>query len=137
MAAIKINFHVSFRVIVPMLQHRPFQNIKTDGNETDGNEFKMFYKNNVIYWLIHIDFQIQEIFLSRLENPINKLVLRTRLFIGFATLSGNISCALVCLSDLQLSREIFPVSESQCELISISKSYELMVLALCVLSNVG
>ena len=28
-------------------------------------------------------------------------------------------CALVCLSDLQLSREIFPVSESQCELISI------------------
>ena len=44
---------------------------------------------------------------------------------------------LRCLSDLQLSREIFPVSESQCELISISKSYELMVLVLCVLSNVG
>ena len=40
----KINFHVSFRVTVRMLQHRPFQNIKTDGNE-----FKMFYKMNVIY----------------------------------------------------------------------------------------
>ena len=37
MAAIKINFHVPFRVIVPMLQHRPFQNIKTYGNG-----FKMF-----------------------------------------------------------------------------------------------
>ena len=37
MGAIKFNFHVSFRVIVAMLQHRPFQNIKTDGNE-----FKMF-----------------------------------------------------------------------------------------------
>ena len=55
MAAIKINFHVSFRVIVLMLQHRPFQNIKTDANE-----FKMFYKKNVIYLLIHIYFQIQE-----------------------------------------------------------------------------
>ena len=87
MAAIKIDFHVSFRVIVPMLQHRHFQNIKTDGNE-----FKMFYKKNVIYWLIHNDFQIQEIFPERVANLINKLVLHTRLFIGFATLSGNISC---------------------------------------------
>ena len=85
MAAIKINFHVSFRVIVPMLQHRPFQNIKPDGNE-----FKMFYKKNVIYWLIHIDLQIHEIFPSRLANPVNKLVLRTRLLSDFATLSGNI-----------------------------------------------
>ena len=29
------------------------------------------------------------------------------------------SYALICLLNLQLSREIFPVSESQCELISI------------------
>ena len=56
-----------------MLQHKPFQNIKTDGNE-----FKMFYEKDC-----------------------------------------NILCALVCLSDLQLSWEIFHVSESQCELISI------------------
>ena len=35
----------------------------------------------------------------------------------------NTCCALVCLSDLQLSREIFPVSESQCELISIYCKY--------------
>ena len=55
-------------------------------------------KKNVIYWLIHIDFQIQEIFSSRLASPINKLV---------------------CLSDLQFFREIFPVSQSQYELISI------------------
>ena len=68
----KYNFHVSFRVIVAMLQHRPFQNIKTDGNE-----FKVFYEKEC-----------------------------------------NILCALVCLSDLQLSREIFSISESQCELIS-------------------
>ena len=131
-----------------MLQQRPFQNIKTDGNE-----FKMFYKkcnmsrdmttqtkwvcaqrrlksawasaqcgqrrlwsdywagvqadhslrwahshfvgfvmSRLIYWLIHTDFQIHEIFPSRLANPINKLVLRIRLFIGFATLLRNNSC---------------------------------------------
>ena len=84
-----------------MLQHRPFQNIKADGNE-----FKMFYEKNVIYWFIHIDFQIQEIFPSRLANPINKLVLRIRLFIGFATLSGNIS--YICKSiwiNLYISQE--------------------------------
>ena len=44
LAAIKINFHVSFRVIVPMLKYRPFQNIKTYGNG-----FKMFWKKKVIY----------------------------------------------------------------------------------------
>ena len=91
-------------------------------------------------------------FPSTLANPINKLVLRTRLFIGFTTLSGNLEIfssrlanpinKLVLRTRLfigftTLSREIFPVSESQCELITISKSYELMVLALCVLSNVG
>ena len=38
---------------------------------------------NVVYWLIHIDFQIQEIFPERVANPINK---------RFATRSGNISC---------------------------------------------
>ena len=90
MAAIKFNFHVSFRVIVAMLQHRPFQNIKTDGNE-----FKMFYEKECnIKRLIHIDFQIQEIFPSRLANPINKRVRSTSLFIGFATLSENSSCIL-------------------------------------------
>ena len=47
--------------------------------------------------------KIQEIFPSRLANSINKLVLRTHLFIGFAI----------------NSREIFSVSESQCGLISI------------------
>ena len=35
----KINLHISFRVIVAMLQHRPFQNIKRDENE-----FQMFYE---------------------------------------------------------------------------------------------
>ena len=93
MAAIKIIFHVSIRVIVPMLQHRPFQNIKTDGNE-----FKMFYKNNVIYWLIHIDFRDLQI-----HNSLGKYFLYL----------------------------------NQCELISISKSYELIIMALCVLFNVG
>ena len=39
MAAVKINFHVAFRVIIAMLQHRPFQN-----TNTDRNEFKMFYE---------------------------------------------------------------------------------------------
>ena len=53
---------------------------------------KCSVKKNVIYWLNPIDLQIQEIFPSRLANPINKLVLRTLLFFGFATLSGNISC---------------------------------------------
>ena len=53
---------------------------------------KCSVKKNVIYWLNHTDCQIQEIFPSRLANPINKLVLRTHLFIGFATLSRNISC---------------------------------------------
>ena len=33
-----------------------------------------------IYWLINIDFRMQEIFPSRLANPINKHLLRTRLF---------------------------------------------------------
>ena len=56
MAAIKNIFHVSFRVIAPMLQHRPFQNINPGGNE-----FKIFYKKNVTYWLIHTDFRIQEV----------------------------------------------------------------------------
>ena len=67
-------------LIVAMLHHRPFKT---------SNENVLW--KNVIYWLNHIDFQIQEIFPSRLANPINKPVLRTRLFIGFATLSGNIS----------------------------------------------
>ena len=53
---------------------------------------KCSMKKNVIYWLNHTDFQLQEIFSSRLANPINKLVIRTRLFIGLASLSGNISC---------------------------------------------
>ena len=35
----KFNFHVSFCVIVAMLQHRLFQNIKTDQNE-----FKIFHE---------------------------------------------------------------------------------------------
>ena len=51
--------------------------------------FKCSVKKNVIYWLIHIDFQIQEIFPERLANLINKRV------------------------------QIFPVSESQGELIAI------------------
>ena len=52
---------------------------------------KCCMKKNVIYRLIHID-------LIQIDH---------------------IGCALVCLSDLQLSREILPVFESQCELISI------------------
>ena len=55
---------------------------------------KYYVKKNVMYWLIHTDFKMQEIFPSRLANPINKLALRTCLFIRFATLSGNISCIL-------------------------------------------
>ena len=51
---------------------------------------KCSVKKNVIYWLNRIDFQIQKIFPTRLAHPINKL--RTRLFIGFATLSRNICC---------------------------------------------
>ena len=35
----KINFHASFRVILAMRQHRPFQNIKTDGFK-----FKMLFE---------------------------------------------------------------------------------------------
>ena len=35
----KLSFHISFCVIVAMLQHRPFKNTKTDGNK-----FKMFYE---------------------------------------------------------------------------------------------
>ena len=42
--------------------------------------------------LIHIDFQIQEIFPEGVANPINECA------------------AQVCLSDVQVSREIFPVS---------------------------
>ena len=57
---------------------------------------------------------MQEIFPSRLANPINKLVLHTRFFFFFFFF------VVVFLSDLQLSRKILPVSESQCELISIS-----------------
>ena len=48
----------------------------------------------VIYKLIHAEFKIQEIVPSRLANLIIELVLCTRLFIGFANLSGNISCIL-------------------------------------------
>ena len=43
---------------------------------------------------MHTEFKIQEIFPSRLANLINKLVLYSRLFIGFANLSGNISSIL-------------------------------------------
>ena len=39
----------------------------------------------------YIDFQIQEIFPERVANPINKRVRSTSLFIGFASLEGNIS----------------------------------------------
>ena len=82
------NFHVSFRVIhCSDVSHRPLKASK---------QIKMNLKcsviKNLIYCLNHIGFQIQEIFPSRLANPINKLMLRTRLFIRFATLSGNISC---------------------------------------------
>ena len=42
--------------------------------------------------LIHIDFQIQEIFPETVANPINKRVHSTSLFIEFASLEGNISC---------------------------------------------
>ena len=52
---------------------------------------------NILIFKISIDFQIQEIF------PSAATVLHTH------------------LSVLQLSQEIFPVSESQCELISISQ----------------
>ena len=37
-----------------MFQHRPFKNIKADGNASKFSE-----KKNVIYWLIHIDFKMQ------------------------------------------------------------------------------
>ena len=47
-----------------------------------------------IYWLIHTNSKIQEIFPSRTATPINKLVQHTRLFTGLATLEGNISCTL-------------------------------------------
>ena len=70
-----------------MLQQTLFK--KSDRMELN---LKCSMKKNVIYWIIHIDFQIQKIYPSRLANPINKLMLHTRLFIGFATLSGNISC---------------------------------------------
>ena len=70
-----------------MLQHRPLKTSK----EIEMN-LKPFVKKNVLYWLNHIDFHIQEIFPLKLANLINKLVLNTRLFIGFATLSGNIFC---------------------------------------------
>ena len=70
------------------------------------NAFKMFWEKNIIYmyWLIHIDFKTQEIFPPRLASLINPCY------------------ALVCLLDLQLSREKFPVFLSQCGLISISKA---------------
>ena len=54
--------------------------------------FVVFFTRRLIYWLIHSDFQTQELFPWRLANPINKLVLRTRLFLGCAILSENISC---------------------------------------------
>ena len=84
----KFNFHVSFRVIhCTDHSHRLLKTSK----QIEMN-LKCSVIKNATYLLNHIDFQIQEIFLSRLANPINKHVLRTRLFIGFATLSGNISC---------------------------------------------
>ena len=58
-----------------------------------------------VHRVIHTDFQIQEIFPLRLANPINNLLLRTRFF--------------QTLLDLQLSREIFPVSEGQCVLLYV------------------
>ena len=48
-------------VIVALLYHRPFENIKADGNA-----FKMFSEKNAIYWLIYIDCKLQEIVPSRL-----------------------------------------------------------------------
>ena len=43
-----------------------------------------------IYKLIHTEFKILQSFLSRLANLINKIMLCTGLFIGFANLLGNI-----------------------------------------------
>ena len=83
--------------IVTMLQHR---SLKTSKQRE--MILKWSVKKNSIYCLIHIDFQIQEIFTPRLAHPIN--IRDAHSFF---------------LSDLQLSREIFPVSESQCGLIAI------------------
>ena len=47
-------------------------------------------KNQVLY-RDYIDFQIHEIFPETVANPINKQVRSTSLFIGFASLEGNIS----------------------------------------------
>ena len=48
---------------------------------------------SLLIFLLHTDFQIQEIFPSKVANPIVCLsdLLRTSLFIGFATIKWNIS----------------------------------------------
>ena len=48
----------------------------------------------MIFKLKHTEFKIQEIFLLRIANLINKLVLCTHLFIRFENLLGNVSCIL-------------------------------------------
>ena len=49
---------------------------------------------SLLMFLLHTDFQIQEIFPLIVANLIVCLsdLLRTSLFIGFAALKGNISC---------------------------------------------
>ena len=63
------------------------------------------YPQHVFLEKKEIEVKIQEIFLEKFANPINKRVHSTILFIRFASLKGNISCILnsVCINIYYLS----------------------------------
>ena len=83
--------------------------------KTESEEKKKAFLWHFTYKLINTEFKIQEIFPSRLSNLINKLMGRTSLFIGFANLSGSISCSLTseCINLYKFLSQTEPIDYNQ------------------------